>query len=98
MTSLARVWGLAGLSCTAMACRSTGGQYFRARDAEELQAIREALDQLEPVAQQPTQARPAQALYCWPLALALLLSLALVGHELWPDLHQQPPNWLRRRS
>ncbi|MBH2032764.1 MAG: VWA domain-containing protein [Pseudomonas sp.] len=76
---------------------STGGQYFRARDAEELQAIREALDQLEPVAQQPTQARPAQALYCWPLALALLLSLALVGHELWPDLQQQRPNWLRRR-
>ena len=76
---------------------STGGQYFRARDADELQAIRDSLDQLEPVAQQPTQARPALALYCWPLAAALLLSLALVLHELWPELQQQRPNWLRRR-
>ena len=76
---------------------STGGQYFRARVADELQAIRDSLDQLEPVAQQPTQARPALALYCWPLAAALLLSLALVLHELWPELQQQRPNWLRRR-
>jgi len=76
---------------------STGGQYFRARDADELQAIRDSLDQLEPVAQQPTQARPAQALYCWPLAVALLLSLALLLDELWPELQQQRPSWLRRR-
>lgn len=63
----------------------TGGSYFRARDGEELQAIDEALDRLEPVAQQPTQARSAQALYSWPLALALLLSLLLVAREQWPD-------------
>jgi len=63
----------------------TGGTYFRARDGEELQAIDNALDRLEPVAQQPTQARTAQALYSWPLALALLLSLLLVIREQWPD-------------
>ncbi|MDD2056131.1 VWA domain-containing protein [Pseudomonas sp. GD03860] len=63
----------------------TGGTYFRARDGEELQAIDNALDRLEPVAQQPTQARTAQALYSWPLALALLLSLVLVVREQWPD-------------
>jgi Ca-activated chloride channel family protein len=63
----------------------TGGQYFRAHDGKELQAIKETLDQLEPVTQQPTQARPAQALYHWPLALALWLSLLLVARELWPD-------------
>ncbi|QXI09598.1 vWA domain-containing protein [Pseudomonas zeae] len=62
-----------------------GGQYFRAHDGKELQAIKETLDQLEPVTQQPTQARPAQALYHWPLALALWLSLLLVARELWPD-------------
>ncbi|MBV7476266.1 VWA domain-containing protein [Pseudomonas sp. PDM31] len=64
---------------------ATGGQYFRARDGKELQAIKDTLDQLEPVAQQPTQARPAQALYQWPLALALLLSILLVARALWPD-------------
>jgi Ca-activated chloride channel family protein len=64
---------------------ATGGQYFRARDGKELQAIKETLDQLEPVTQQPTQARPAQTLYHWPLAIALLLSMLLVIRERWPD-------------
>ncbi|MDN5516637.1 MAG: VWA domain-containing protein, partial [Pseudomonas sp.] len=48
---------------------ATGGEYFRARDQAELQQIELTLDRLEPVAQQPTLARPAQALYAWPLAL-----------------------------
>lgn len=64
---------------------ATGGRYFRARDGQELQAIKDTLDQLEPVTQQPTQARSAQALYSWPLAGALLLSILLVVRERWPD-------------
>jgi Ca-activated chloride channel family protein len=75
----------------------TGGQYFRARDADELEAIKASLDQLEPVAQQATQARPTHALYCWPLAGALLLSMLLVGRELWPNLAQLKPKWPRRQ-
>ncbi|KPB75697.1 vWA domain-containing protein [Pseudomonas cannabina] len=63
----------------------SGGQYFRARDGAELDKIRTALDALEPVAQQPTQARPAQVLYQWPLGAALLLSVLLVLRELWPN-------------
>jgi len=63
----------------------TGGQYFRARDGKEMETIRKALDQLEPVAQQPTQARPALALYHWPLALAFMLSIVLVINERWPN-------------
>lgn len=63
----------------------TGGRYFRARDGDELQRIGETLDALEPVAQQPTQARPARALYAWPLGLALCLSTALVARQRWPD-------------
>ncbi|SEN64143.1 Ca-activated chloride channel family protein [Pseudomonas sp. ok272] len=85
----------------------TGGRYFRARDGAELQAIKQTLDQLEPVTQQPTQARPAQALYSWPLAAALLLSLLLVIRERWPDnvlqryfirehFLQQHPQWRQR--
>ncbi|WP_409278847.1 vWA domain-containing protein [Pseudomonas defluvii] len=63
----------------------THGAYFRARDGKELAAIGETLDRLEPVAQQPTQARTAEALYSWPLALALLLSVLLVVRERWHD-------------
>lgn len=63
----------------------SGGQYFRARDGDQLEQIRAALDALEPVAQQPTQTRPAIALYHMPLAGALLLSLLLVLRELWPN-------------
>ena len=46
---------------------------------------RQTLDRLEPVAQQPTQARTAHALYSWPLALALGLSVLLVVRDRWPD-------------
>ena len=85
----------------------TGGRYFRARNGGELAAIKDTLDQLEPVAQQPTQARPAQALYSWPLAAALLLSMLLVIRELWPNnpvqrwlskehFLQQHPDWRAR--
>jgi len=76
----------------------TGGQYFRARDADELEMIKASLDQLEPVAQQATQARPALALYCWPLAGALLLSLLLVARELWPNIQRLKPQWRRRQA
>ncbi|SDF05874.1 vWA domain-containing protein [Phytopseudomonas seleniipraecipitans] len=74
----------------------TGGEYFRARDQNELQAIETTLDRLEPVDQQPTLARPAQALYVWPLAAAVLFSLALVMRSLWPQLRQQRLNLMQR--
>jgi Ca-activated chloride channel family protein len=62
----------------------TGGRYFRARSSLELKAIGKALDEIDPVTQQPAQARVAHALYAWPLAAALLGSLLLVAHNLWP--------------
>ena len=62
----------------------TEGAYFRAHDGAELQQIGATLDKLEPVAQQPTEARPAQPLYSWPLAAALLMSMLLVTREHWP--------------
>lgn len=62
----------------------TGGTYFRARSTEELHAIEETLDRLEPVAQPPSQTRPARPLYPWPLAAALLLGLLPVARTLWP--------------
>lgn len=61
----------------------TGGKYFRARSSGELEAIGAMLDELEPAAQQPTQARIADALYVWPLSAAFLISLLLVANNLW---------------
>lgn len=75
---------------------STGGEYFRARNGEELQRISDSLDQLEPVEQKPTQARPAIALYRWPLLLALLISAALVVGTLWPPEDWRWPAWMAR--
>ncbi len=63
----------------------TGGEYFRARSSDELHAIEATLDQLEPVVQKPTPARPARPLFPWPLATALLLSLLLVARSLLPQ-------------
>jgi Ca-activated chloride channel homolog len=67
---------------------STGGQYFRARDVESLQKIYAKLDELEPIARESRQMRPLQALYYYPLSLALALSVLLA---LWQLLATR--NW-----
>jgi len=54
---------------------STGGQYFRARNADELQAIYQQLDALEPIEGETRKMRPLTALYFYPAALALFLSV-----------------------
>jgi Ca-activated chloride channel family protein len=61
----------------------TGGQYFRARNPQELANIYAMLDQLEPVEQDPATYRPRQALGYWPLLGALLLSFALALRQWW---------------
>jgi Ca-activated chloride channel family protein len=57
--------------------RRTGGQYFRARDGAELETIYRLLDRLEPVPVADVDLHLKQDLFHWPLALALLLALAL---------------------
>lgn len=54
----------------------TGGQYFRARDPQELQQIYLELDKLEPMEQEAAQFRPVVSLYSYPLAAAVLLAIA----------------------
>lgn len=70
-------------SLKAIADRS-GGRYFRARDTRELEAIYKELDRLEPVEGDPRQFRPRHSLYDWPLALSLLLAVALSWLRLNP--------------
>jgi Ca-activated chloride channel family protein len=55
--------------------QSTGGQYFRARDTEALQAIYQNINELEPVKQDGKTYRPSKAIYYWFLMAALCLYL-----------------------
>ncbi len=54
----------------------TGGQYFRARNPDELFEIYGKLDELEPIEQDPETFRPIQTLFIWPLLVGLFLSVA----------------------
>jgi Ca-activated chloride channel family protein len=60
----------------------TGGQYFRARNPQELATIYQLLDQLEPVEQAMVSYRPRQALGYIPLLLAVLVSFSLALRQL----------------
>ena len=60
----------------------TGGKFFLAMDREELAGIYDQLDQIETREINTVSYRPRRALYFWPLAAALLLSLAANGWKL----------------
>ena len=60
----------------------TGGEYFRARNIDELNDIYALLDQLEPTAQEEETFRPSKNLFFWPLGLALVLSVLRAALEI----------------
>ena len=68
---------------------ATGGKYFRARDAQELEQIYSRLDELEPIKGDSQKLRPLSALYYYPLALALLFSVLPLVITFWQ--HRRPP-------
>lgn len=53
---------------------STGGEFFRARNTQELENIYRLIDQLEPTEKEEKTYRPESSLLHWPLLAALLLS------------------------
>jgi Ca-activated chloride channel family protein len=59
--------------------RITGGEYFRATDADALQRVYARIDKLEPAAGRDQWLRPRSEWFAWPLALALLLSVPAVA-------------------
>ncbi len=58
----------------------TGGRYFRARDIEELAEIYGLLDELEPLDKERQSFRPVNALFYWPLAIALLIAAGISAY------------------
>lgn len=61
-------------SLTAVA-EATGGQYFRARNANELEAIYADIDALEPTEELNEGFRPRHERFAWPLGASLLISM-----------------------
>lgn len=55
--------------------KATGGRYFQATDAAQLESVYDELDRLEPTVRDSRSYRPMQALFMWPAAAALLLTL-----------------------
>ncbi|MGB2172349.1 MAG: VWA domain-containing protein [Porticoccaceae bacterium] len=71
--------GASGLDEQTLAevAKITDGQFFRARNPAELDAIYQELNRLEPVDQEAETIRPTISLYHWPLGLAFILSLLI---------------------
>jgi Ca-activated chloride channel family protein len=63
--------------------KHTKGQYFRARNPQELANIYGLLDAMEPVEQDNEVYRPRQSLTFWPLVTALLISFLLALRHCW---------------
>ena len=54
---------------------TTGGQYFRARDPDDLVRIYAEIDRLEPALDEDPDFRPLQERFAWPLGVALVINL-----------------------
>ena len=52
--------------------QKTGGNYFRARNKEELERIYEMIDEIEPIEKEKKIFRPRKALFFWPLGIGVL--------------------------
>lgn len=63
--------------------KDTGGNYFRAKDTKGLEEVYRKLDLLEPTVAAVETRRPVNALFYWPLGLALLLMTALGLASIW---------------
>jgi Ca-activated chloride channel family protein len=66
----------------------TGGQYFRAKTSQQLTAIYQAINDLEPVEQETRSFRPTKALFYWFLCFSMLAYSILVIHNLFEKLYR----------
>ena len=68
---------------------TTGGIFHRAKSSQELEAIYEALDELEPVEQDAEIYRPIRSLFWYPLAFSLVMSFLMAA------LHPMLTTWIQ---
>ena len=71
--------------------KETNGDFFLAMDRDELIGIYDRLDKIETREVNTESHRPRRELYFWPLAAALLLSLAAHGWSLAATRRQTSP-------
>jgi len=57
--------------------RITGGRYFEATDAQQLEQVYAELNRLEPSIRDTRSLRPVRSLYIWPAGAALVISILL---------------------
>lgn len=57
--------------------KETGGRYFEATDAQQLEQVYAELNRLEPSVRDSRSLRPVKSLYMWPAGAALLISIGL---------------------
>ncbi|MBW8190434.1 VWA domain-containing protein [Neiella marina] len=69
--------------------QATGGQYFRATDADSLAQIYLTIDALEPVASDETFFRPVIDVFFYPLAAALFIATGLMLVSYRPQRRSQ---------
>jgi len=56
----------------------TNGQYFRARNQDDLQKIYDTINQLQPVDSDLLEFRPEKNLFYWPLSIAIVILLLVI--------------------
>jgi Ca-activated chloride channel family protein len=64
----------------------SGGQYFRAKSSQELTAIYQVINELEPVEQETRSFRPTKALFYWFLSFSMLAYGILITHNTFSKL------------
>ncbi|RAJ96870.1 VWA domain-containing protein [Aliidiomarina maris] len=69
--------------------QSTGGQYFRARNEQEMRDIYRLIDELEPIADDSQRLRPQTSLAHWPMAFGFGLLLSALALRLWRHRRHQ---------
>lgn len=70
--------------------QKTGGQFYRARNTDELAQIYREIDKLEPAADKSVQYRPTDEIFHWPLSASLLLALLCLSPSVFPRLSMRP--------
>lgn len=71
----------------------TGGEYFRARDEDEMREIYRLIDELEPIADDSEWQRPRYSLAHWPLALGFFIVLASLIQRSWLEKRLRRHNY-----